>query len=410
MSKSSISSHYVPRLVIRRFSEKISVYNVKTGKFQENIPPEHAYAIDDFYDKDTENKLNSKIESQFGNLLSNVILKADKELQLSRKNLFLIKKFLLISVLRSMNGEAFAQVEKNFYKTLQSKAQQVSKHLGIEYKEEAFKPPFEEKQIEKETPFEYWMRTLNVILDTDGTPQSIMEHPDKTYPAYRWANVINDAYISFWDAPNDRDEFVITDIGMTSENEKGWDGIFVHNQKKLAWFESLLSQPQKEEEKLEIARLLHVTSSFHENFQMFPISAKRMIVLVAPFYKYRYMRKKAGYTVPELGYLTMIPNETLFEPNRNYYKLPQEFGKPFRYHEDDRYIYDIKRLTNEEIRYCNALFMDRIDTYLGFSSLEHAIGSIIKYKKLNDPPHVPRVDYTELYKIIQKRYLGNLNV
>ena len=48
--------------------------------------------------------------------------------------------------------------------------------------------------------------------------------------------------------------------------------------------------------------------------------------------------------------------------------------------------------------------MDRIDTYLGFSSLEHAVGSITKYKKLNTLPYTPRVDYTELYKIIQKRY------
>lgn len=54
--------------------------------------------------------------------------------------------------------------------------------------------------------------------------------------------------------------------------------------------------------------------------------------------------------------------------------------------------------------------MDRIETYLGFSSLEHVVGSIIKYKKLNDPPFVPRVDYTELYKIIQKRYFGSLDV
>lgn len=120
--------------------------------------------------------------------------------------------------------------------------------------------------------------------------------------------------------------------------------------------------------------------------------------------------KTSGKTVPWLSDLTMIPNEMLFEPNRNYYVLPPISGKGYQYHDDDRYIYDIKTLTVDEIRYCNALFMDRIDTYLGFSSLDHAVGSIIKYKKLNDPPYVPRVDYTELYKIIQKRYLGSLNI
>ena len=96
------------------------------------------------------------------------------------------------------------------------------------------------KQIDNETSFDYWMRTLNVILDTDGTPQQILNHPNKTYPAYRWACIVNSGYLAFWDATNDRDEFVITDIGMTSENEKGWDGIRIHNRKKIEYIESLL--------------------------------------------------------------------------------------------------------------------------------------------------------------------------
>ena len=61
MSKGSISSHYVPRLILRKFSDKLCLYNVKTGELQENIVPEHAYVIDDLYDRETEKKLNEKI-------------------------------------------------------------------------------------------------------------------------------------------------------------------------------------------------------------------------------------------------------------------------------------------------------------------------------------------------------------
>ena len=197
---------------------------------------------------------------------------------------------------------------------------------------------------------------------------------------------------------------------MTSENENGWNGIWVHNDKKLSWLMDLLDSAANDAEKTAIAKTIYSTCDFSENFMMFPISPRRMIVLICPFYKYRYMCKMAGIEVPELGYLTMIPNENLFEPNDNKYILPQTPGKPFNYHDNDRYIYRIKQLASCEIRYCNALFMDRIETYLGFSSLEHVVGSIIKYKKLNDPPFVPRVDYTELYKIIQKRYFGSLDV
>lgn len=385
-------NHYVPRLILRKFSDKLSLYNVKTGELKENISPENAYAIEDFYGEVTEKKLNMRIESQFGGLLSNIILKCNDEIQLSRTNLFLVKKFLLISMLRSIKAEEWIQKEKCFYDLCSIPA------------------PFEEKQIDNETSFDYWMRTLNVILDTDGTPQQILNHPNKTYPAYRWACIVNSGYLAFWDAPNDRDEFVITDIGMTSENEKGWDGIRIHNRKKIEYIESLLESTIDSNERDSLLNLLNTVSSFSENFQMFPISSKRMIVLVSPFFKARYFWKLSGKNVTPLSDITVIPNEKLFEPNRNIYVLPQTPGKEYQYHEDDRYIYDIKKLTNEEIRYCNALFLDRIDTYLGFSSLEHAVGSIIKYKKLNDPPYVPRVDYTNLYKVIEERYMGDLNI
>ena len=386
------NNHYVPRLILRKFSDKLSLYNVRTGELKENIPPEHAYSIEGFYDEETEKKLNQRIESQFGGLLSNLILKQDKEISLSRSNLLLVKKFLTISMIRSVKGEDWMKKEKNFYNLCRTPA------------------PFEEKQIIGETSFEYWLRTLNVILDTDGTPGQVMNHPDKTYPAYRWACIVNSAYLAFWDAPNDRDEFVITDIGMTSENEKGWDGIRVHNRKKLDFIQNLIKSTEDNNEREQLFGLLYIVTNFSENFHMFPISSKRMIVLISPFFKFRYFMKSSGVTLPELCDLTVIPNEKLFEPNRNHYVLTPIPGKGYQYHEDDRYIYDIKVLNTNEIRYCNALFMDRIDTYLGFSSLNHALGGIIMYKKLNDPPYVPRVNYTNLYKIIDERYMGSIDI
>ena len=407
------NTHYVPRLILRKFSNELCLYNVKTGQLKENISIERAYALEDYYDSETEKNLSNKIESHFGNLLANHILKCDKVISLSRKQLYLVKKFLLISVLRSIRAEDFAQYEKGFYDRLDYGKRLIDQMYGEEREEDESSAPFEEKVVEGETPFQYWMRTLNVILDTDGTPQGILDHPDKTYPAYRWSYLIGNAYLAFWDAPNERDEFVITDIGMTSENEKGWDGVRVHNMKKTGFMRNVLVKAFNENAPTEVLQQmysdLHAQNNFSENFMMFPISSKRMIVLISPFFKYK--DKYRDYdTPPKLEDLTVIPNPRLFEPNRNYYKYKQKFGQPFKYHDDDRYIYDVKTLSSDEIRYCNALFLDRINTHLGFSSLEHAVGSIIKYKKLNDPPHVPRVDYTELYKIIQERYLGSLNV
>ncbi len=341
----------------------------------------------------------------FAKLLSEKVLKCDNTIELSRAELRLVKKFLLISVIRSMGNEQFLQKEKRFYDYLSDSF--IKQGLSKEEAIKAAARPFEEMQIPKETPYEYWMRTIDVILDTDCSLKDILKHPNKTYPAHRWAIVINAGYLAFWDPEYKRDEFVITDIGMTSENEKGWSGITVHNTKKTKFLMKLFELETDERMRQEIYKQLNFVMSFHENFEMFPISAKRMIVEIALFYKFRQAYKDI-YPMPKLEYLTELVDENLYAPNENKYVYPQIDIIP-KFHENDKYIYRIKKLTRDETRYCNALFLDRINTTLGFSSLNKAVGSIIKYKILNSFPYVPRVDYTEIYRIINEKYQASLS-
>ncbi|MDE6284735.1 MAG: DUF4238 domain-containing protein [Bacilli bacterium] len=398
------NSHYVPRFILKKFSDKLCLYNVKTGELKENVKPEKAYMEKGFYSDEIEDKLNLKLEMQFAKLLSDKILKCENTVELSRDELKLVKKFLLISVIRSIGNEQFMQVEKRFYDNLIELF--MKKGLTKEEAVKASEKPFEEVKIPNETPFDYWMRTIDVILETDGSPEDILKHPNKTYPAFRWAGVINAGYLAFWDSEYKRDEFVITDIGMTSENEKGWNGVSVHNTKKTKFLIDLFEIEKHELMRQEIYKQINFVKSFHENFQMFPISAKRMIVEIAPFYKFRYAYRNV-YSMPRLKDLTALINEDLYSPNENQYVYPQTSIIP-KFHKDDRYIYKIKKLSREETRYCNALFLDRINTTLGFSSLNKAIGSILYYKKLNSYPYVPRVDYKSLYAIINSRYEGSL--
>ena len=52
MPNGSFSSHYVPRLVLRKFSNRLCTYNIKTGELRENIAPEHTFAQNALYDQD----------------------------------------------------------------------------------------------------------------------------------------------------------------------------------------------------------------------------------------------------------------------------------------------------------------------------------------------------------------------
>ena len=410
-----MNNHYVPRLTLRRFGDHICTYQVKTGEYRENVKPEQAFCEKGFYTDEVEEKLNRRIESQFGSLFSNKLNKAESRLELSREELRLTKKFLLISVIRSVGNEELMQKERHYYDNLRDYAYAFACSRGMSEQDARtdaqsrdFDPPFQEKIIPDESDFDYWMRTLNVILDTDGSPEEILKHPSKTYPAHRWAQVINNGYLAFWDSEFHHNEFIITDIGMTSENELGWNGVTVHNTKKTLFTIDLLSKENDPAMRQAIINNIFMRNYFTENFMMFPISAKRMIVEIDPFYKFRQMYAWR-YSMPALSSLTVLDNEDLFFPNDVRYVLPQGTVQP-NYHPDDRYIYQIKKLTARETQYCNALFLDRIDTYCGFSSLNKAVRSIIHYKRLNEPPYTPRVDYTGLYKIIEQRYGGNLNV
>lgn len=398
------NSHYVPRFILKNFSDKLCLYNVKTGELKENVKPDKAYAEKGFYSDEIEDKLNLKLELHFSQLLVHKILKSENAIELSRAELKLVKKFLLVSVIRSMGNEEFMKKEKWFYNDLTDMF--IKQGLPKEEAIKATARPFEEIEIPDETPFDYWMRTIDVILDTDGSPEEILKHPNKTYPAHRWSMVISAGYLAFWDSEYKRDEFVITDIGMTSENEKGWNGFTVHNTKKTNFLMSLFQAEKNEMMKREIYKQLKFVTSFHENFQMFPISAKRMIVEIAPFYKFRYAYQTL-YPMPKLADLTELVNEKLYEPNEANYVYEQADVFP-KYHNNDKYIYKIKQLSRDETRYCNALFLDRINTTLGFSAIEKAVGSLLLYRKLNSYPFTPRVDYSSLYKIINKKYLGTL--
>lgn len=407
------NSHYVPMLTLRKFADKLCLFNVQTGEYKENIKIDKSFSEKDFYSDEVEEKLNKRIESQFGNLFSNKLLNAEGTIELKREELYLIKKFLLISTIRSIGNEEFLQTERKFYDNLKEHLIKFGKEKGLSEEEIKARsiglPPFIEKEIEGETPFDYWMRTLNVILDSNGTPEDILKHPDKTYPAHRWATVINNGYVAFWDSEYKHDEFVITDIGMTSENEKGWNGTTKHNTKKTNFLMSLMNKAKDDNEMSIIYQTINFHKCFSENFMMFPISAKRMIVEIDPFFKFRIVNAN-NYDMPKLEDLTMIPNEDLFYPNDAKYIYSQNPYKPHKYHPDDLYIYEIKKLTSKETRYCNELFLDRINTWVGFTSLNKAVGSIFAYKRANSYPYVPRVDYTELYKIINEKYGSSIDI
>lgn len=52
------NSHYVPQFILKKFSNKLSLYNVKTGELKENVKLQKAFSQEGFYSDEIEDKLN----------------------------------------------------------------------------------------------------------------------------------------------------------------------------------------------------------------------------------------------------------------------------------------------------------------------------------------------------------------
>ena len=167
--KNKINSHYVPVQTLKRFGERLCLFNVKTGEYFENVKLKRAFSRKGFYSSEIEEELNYKIENQFGALFANKLANCENTVELSREELRIVKKFLLISVVRSMGSEEYLEKEKHYYEDLEKSWLLFAKQKGISDEDavkNAPKAPFIEEQIDGETPFDYWMRTLNVILES----------------------------------------------------------------------------------------------------------------------------------------------------------------------------------------------------------------------------------------------------
>ena len=64
----------------------------------------------------------------------------------------------------------------------------------------------------------------------------------------------------------------------------------------------------------------------------------------------------------------------------------------------DVYRYHPVKLWTEEAVYCNALFMDQVQEYLGFTSLDSIRSSVIEY----DCFERVKNDYSGLHKLVSR--------
>ena len=381
------NSHFVPQFIQRWYGNNINVFNVKTQEYFPDRNPKSIFSEIGLYPDELESKFNEKMECDASTLLARKILSAKKKVDLTRKDVQLIKRFLMMGMLRTADCIELGTSIRDLFPL----------HQPFLDPEKRYASELEKK----ESNVDYWIRTLESILDLqeDFNPLTVREHPNSTFFAFYWTALVTSGYIAIWDAPEGH-EFVITDIGMTSEVEKrdNFCGVIEGRKKKLLMalyntYKESAGNPETKELKLRSVRqILAWQYQFNETFFMFPLSAKRMIVLINPFFKeYQASYELLKDLLPPLSYFTNMDDMRLYQPNQSEKMITDNSPRSLK----DKYTYVPIELKPKEIKYCNCLLLDRIHTWLGFGSMECVYQSILEYEK---EPYA-RNDYTNLYRL-----------
>lgn len=234
-------------------------------------------------------------------------------------------------------------------------------------------PNFKEKVIPGETTTDRWHRNIRIIVESEDLLK-VSEHPLCTYDVLRWAYIFNSGYFAIWDCSEADTDFLISDIGMTSEVEpsKLKDG-YEHTKKDTLC--ELLNRERNEIKKEIYRNLLSAQTLFHENFYIFPLSKNRMIVTVNPFF--RLYDNKEKLTKPYGVWPTVVKEHRLFEKNVAP-KTMVVMGKPI-YRDDDEFTYTVERVNNEDAEYINMLMLDRVDCFMGYADWSRIERSVRRY-------------------------------
>ena len=383
------NNHYVPRLILRKFDERISVYDLKAHELKLNQKLERIFASKKLYTEEIENMFCDKVESEFARLLNNKILISENECVLTRKEVNLIKKFLVLAMLRTVESEYFTH----------SRAEKTCDTVKINYN-------FVEKpETSSLSSFEYWMQTLRCILEVKN-PFDVQKNENATAIAVYWANVFMSGYIAIWDSTESKEKFVIMDQGMTSEHEKTrFLPPFNNDVIKRGYlidktFKSNKPSSYKETNLLyKYTQLALANDGFSENMYLFTISKNRMIAFINPFFRLYDIDDWNDYDSPIIPdiWTTMIQDKSLFQKNKNLYIDPEK-SKMGIHSNDDKFIYRIHSMKVDDVIYVNCLVLDRIETYLGFSETKGILKSLITYSCIDNTLN----NYTALLEEIDK--------
>lgn len=361
-----MKNHYVSQLIIKRFSQSINTFNTVTKSLVENRQAHKIFFRVDIYDNDVEKKLAHDLEQPFAKLLDDKILNFDK-IVLTRRELQLLKKFLLLDSVRTYSASAFVKVLTNFQHNVD---RYLDLHGDILEKEVRRFPRIDQLGIGDKA---IQMRAMRLYLECSNVLE-MAHHPLVTQELYCWAMVNNDSYVAFWDSSEDQ-EFILTSTGMISEYEPSHEIFEGLDLSKFSYLLDKVKSEKKESNILFYQKLLSFNQIMYENFNIFNLSARRCLVLVHPFFRLYGDQpiingEKVTAKKPDIWPTCFESKDIIFTPKNNYKHFFWGLSS------DDEFEYTPAKLSFWDMVYLNSLILSHTTELIGFNDINKIVDSL----------------------------------
>lgn len=376
--------HYVQKALLKNFAiqannekYKINVIDLEDNTINlRNI--ERAFYIKNLYDihdedeKKLEKDLGLKIESPFCEVMKKILSQSD-EIIITRKELLIIKKYMLIQIYRNLKNSLCYNEE------YANKLNGVSRY----------------NINEEESQMDFWKREIQTILDMEW--DDLISKCDMV-GVKRNAIQLNQNFLMFFKTNN---EFLINDVGFTLERMPV--NISMSKEDYVNFAQQYGTKVFGVSDFGEIAKKeFEADAGYLDNFIWFSISPNLAIVSVNVVWKQLFI-------YPELfKVLNILPSPILI----NHFSLPKNKNvneiliydpKTLAKYKNpqDKFIYKINKLNEIETIYINHLFLNEAFRYIGYYSSQGIISSIQTYNILKRLGHGNmKNDYEKIESIL----------
>ena len=367
-----VRSHIVPKLIVKRFANPINMFDTQRERLYKNRSPRRTFYEGDAYDDDVEVRLCQELEDPFAKVIDKKIINKDKVV-LTRNELMLVKRFLLIQSVRTRGPDEFYRILLDFKETVDNYIMMHGPSLDSSV---ANIPSITEKSDNK---FDLYMQAMKMFFEC-AVAEEMVWHKDVTKESYYWAKTFQDSYLVFWDS-DEKQDFVLTDNGMTTEFDLcsriiAGGFFFSKSAYLLAQHTKYADDPWK---RRYYADLFLKNQTMYENFNTFNLTANRCVAVVNPFFRLYSNKSIALFGLDgDMEIDTDMPDVWPTFIQKDAFKVPD--NKRILGHiealDRDEYIYTPFRLSFIETVYINTLALIVNPHMIGFKDVNGVIDSI----------------------------------